>query len=100
MATIEERARAEGYRAMDAAAGLDDNVVITQPNGMTFNGLPEYIGNVASQAYKDGATEQRKIDVDKACKWWSKLTNKGNKSEIAFPVTDGWIAEFRKAMEE
>lgn len=52
------------------------------------------------EAYRKGALDQHKIDIEKACEWWRKLTEKGNNHGIAYPVTDGWIDAFRKAMEE
>lgn len=44
-----------------------DNVSLSQPNGVSFHGIPEYVSEVCCQAYIAGATEQRKIDIDNAC---------------------------------
>lgn len=46
-----------------------DNVSLSQPNGVLFRGIPEYVSEVCCQAYITGATEQRKIDIEKACEW-------------------------------
>lgn len=61
-----------------------------------------YGGNFAS-AYKKGAESQRKIDIDKACEWFTNYL-----FDIGYP--DDWCRDskvlmsgeerFRKAMEE
>lgn len=80
MKTIEERAKAasEGYNDDGYSAGL-------------------YMG------YKVGATEQKIIDIEKACEWLDNYL-----MEIGYP--DDWLRDslniksgkerFRKAMEE
>lgn len=45
---------------------------------------------LAEEVYIEIATEQRKIDIDKACEWFAALSND------YFP---GWREAFRKAME-
>ena len=46
-------------------------------------------------AYRDGATEQREIDIDKACEWLEdELCHYDDINGIAF------VERFRKAMEE
>lgn len=51
-----------------------------------------------SLGYKDGATEQRKIDIDKACEWLRGRypTHYMEYAELAEQV----VADFRRAMEE
>lgn len=78
MKTIEERAKDYAPDALDA------DVILPAREG--------YIVKVQRDAYKQGATEQRKIDIDKAICWLMEFE-------------DGYIQEwqiddFRKAMEE
>ena len=57
--------------------------------------------NMVCRAYVRGATEQKAIDIDKACEW---LRN--NWREYIYQDRDGmilfghWESDFRKAMEE
>ena len=50
----------------------------------------------AMTAYMDGATEQKAIDIDKACKWLEERVQCGVHPQSAY----GFAEEFRKAMEE
>ena len=72
MKTIEERAKiaSEGYDDDGYSAGL-------------------YMGYVA------GATEQKAIDMDRACEWL-----KGVQCVVHPQIDYGFAEEFRKAMEE
>lgn len=54
-----------------------------------------YKGNTIEQdAYIKGATEQRKIDIEKACEWMANF-----KFREEFPLYD-YVGNFRKAMGE
>ena len=46
-------------------------------------------------AYMDGATEQKAIDMDRACEWL-----KGVQCVVHPQIAYGFAEEFRKAMEE
>lgn len=46
--------------------------------------------------YKKGAKEQRKIDIDKACKWLRTTTQCG----VHPCSSNSFVEDFRKAMEE
>ena len=72
MKTIEERAKiaSEGYDDDGYSAGL-------------------YMG------YVEGATEQKVIDIDKACEWL-----KNNLREYGIILFGHWESDFRKVMEE
>lgn len=48
------------------------------------------------QDYIAGATEQRKIDIDKTCEWLKENINGG----VHPSSTYGFIEKFRKAMNE
>lgn len=50
-----------------------DNVSLSQPNGVSFHGIPEYVSEVCCQAYITGATKQRAIDYAKACNTFCKF---------------------------
>ena len=56
---------------------------------------------VAYNAYIAGATEQKAIDIDKACEWlknnWREYVNQDRDGMILF---GHWESDFRKAMEE
>lgn len=73
MKTIEERAelRSEGYENDGYSAGL-------------------YMG------YVDGATEQKAIDIEKACEWLKENIEGGVHPQSIY----GFVEKFRKAMEE
>ena len=51
--------------------------------------------NMVCRAYVRGATEQKAIDIDKACEW---LEN--NLREYGIILFGHWESDFRKAMEE
>ena len=78
MKTIEERAKiaSEGYDDDGYSAGL-------------------YMG------YVEGATEQKVIDIDKACEWlkinWRKYVYRDRDDGILF---GHWESDFRKVMKE
>ena len=78
MKTIEERAKiaSEGYDDDGYSAGL-------------------YMG------YVEGATEQKVIDIDKACEWlkinWRKYVYRDRDDGILF---GHWESDFRKVMEK
>ena len=84
MKTIEERAKANlAYEQDFCGHSLSENMVC--------------------RAYVRGATEQKAIDIDKACEWFADYL-----MEIGYP--DDWLRDslniksgkerFRKAMEE
>lgn len=82
MKTIEERAKeaSEGYADDGYAAGL-------------------YTG------YKEGATEQRAIDIDKACEWLKNNCGHYDGAtfslhNVVFESQTEFLADFRKAMGE
>lgn len=50
----------------------------------------------AMRAYMDGATEQKVIDIDKACDWLKERVQCGVHPQRAY----GFAEEFRNAMEE
>lgn len=68
-----------------------------------FDGYYTGREKAVEEGYIAGAKEQRKIDIDKACKWFE-----GYLAEIGYP--DDWLRDslniksgkerFRKAMEE
>ena len=65
--------------------------------------IPAYIADVAEESYIAGATEQKAIDIKKACEWLDNYL-----MEIGYP--DDWLRDslniksgkerFRKAMEK
>ena len=60
-----------------------------------------YVVNRYRDAYIAGATEQKAIDIDKACEWlknnWREYVNQDRDGMILF---GHWESNFRKAMEE
>lgn len=57
--------------------------------------IVDLLHNVAEESYIQGATEQRAIDIYKACEWLNLHTNWGD------IYADGEVEMlFRKAMEE
>ena len=95
MKTIEERAKEWG-----------EHIVETTPydvvNGKVCVFVEDRdIANVAEESYIAGATEQKAIDVDKACEWlknnWREYVNQDRDGMILF---GHWESDFRKAMEE
>ena len=80
--TIEERARLNlQYEKDFLGCNLSDDMVC--------------------RAYVKGATDQRAIDIDKACEWlknnWREYVNQDRDGMILF---GNWESDFRKAMEE
>ena len=53
-----------------------------------------YVVNRYRDAYIAGATEQKAIDIDKACEWL-----KNNLREYGIILFGYWESDFRKAME-
>ena len=51
--------------------------------------------NMVCRAYVKGATDQKAIDIDKACEWL-----KNNLREYGIILFGYWESDFRKAMEE
>ena len=95
MKTIEERAKEWG-----------EHIVETTPydvvNGKVCVFVEDRdIANVAEESYIAGATEQKAIDIDKACEWlknnWREYVNQDRDGMILF---GHWESDFRKAMEE
>lgn len=77
MKTIEERAMRYGWKRMEAYHNLDD--------------ASDYImWERFRSAYSDGAAEQKKIDIEKACEWL----------RIQKDFEEGCVELFRKMMEE
>ena len=89
MKTIEERAKEWG-----------EHIVETTPydvvNGKACVFVEDRdIANVAEESYIAGATEQKAIDMDRACEWL-----KGVQCVVHPQIAYGFAEEFRKAMEE
>lgn len=83
MKTIEERAMRYGWKRMEAYHNLDD--------------ASDYImWERFRSAYSDGAAEQKKIDIEKACEWLEAYIACGVSPEGTY----SFVARFRKAMEE
>ena len=77
MKTIEERAKANlAYEQDFYGYNLSENMVC--------------------RAYVRGATEQKAIDIDKACEWLKERVQCGVHPQRVY----GFVEEFRKAMEE
>ena len=59
------------------------------------------IADVAEESYIAGATEQKAIDIDKACEWlennWREYVNQDRDGMILFGHLE---SDFRKAMKE
>ena len=57
--------------------------------------------DMVCRAYVKGATDQKAIDIDKACEWlknnWREYVNQDRDGMILF---GHWESDFRKAMEE
>ena len=51
--------------------------------------------DVAKESYTKGATEQKAIDIDKACEWL-----KNSLREYGIILFGHWESDFRKAMEK
>ena len=91
MKTIEERAKANlAYEQDFCGHSLSENMVC--------------------RAYVRGATEQKAIDIDKACEWLKENARDyacatircpyGEEEEIICDVHQEIVEDFRKAMEE
>lgn len=64
-----------------------------------MNTLPcEEPKSLVYEAYKLGANDQLKIDIDKACKWLMNYFKNGD--FIQHYSVDNFVKNFRKAMEE
>ena len=87
MKTIEERAKEY------APDPRDPDYILYSEAG--------YVVNRYRDAYIAGATEQKAIDIEKACEWlknnWREYVNQDRDGMILF---GHWESDFRKAMEE
>ena len=81
MKTIEERAKEYGSKKADISLSPIYN---------------EALASIYEEGYMAGATEQKAIDIDKACKWLKENTEGGIHPQRAY----GFPGMFRKAMEE
>ena len=89
MKTIEERAKEWG-----------EHIVETTPYDVVDGKACVFvedrnIADVAEESYIAGATEQKAIDIEKACEWL-----KNNLREYGIILFGYWESDFRKAMEE
>ena len=82
MKTIQERAKEYAPDAFDPDCILPVREV--------------HIVNKERSAYIAGATEQKAIDIEKACEWLKERVQCGVHPQRAY----GFAEEFRKAMEE
>ena len=80
MKTIEERAEEYGSKKGDNSLSPIYN---------------EALANIYKEGYIAGATEQKAIDMDRACEWL-----KGVQCVVHQQIAYGFAEEFRKAMEE
>ena len=87
MKTIEERAK-------EYAPG-------TSNSDSLFPTRISTLAAIERRGYIAGATEQKAIDIDKACEWlknnWREYVNQDRDGMILF---GHWESDFRKAMEE
>ena len=87
MKTIEERAK-------EYAPG-------TSNSDSLFPTRISTLAAIERRGYIAGATEQKAIDIDKACEWlknnWREYVNQDRDGMILF---GNWESDFRKAMEE
>ena len=81
MKTIEERAKEYGSKKAD---------ISLRP---IYN---EALARIYEEGYMVGATEQKAIDIDKACEWLKENVEGGVHPQRAYSFPD----MFRKAMEE
>lgn len=81
MKTIEERAREYASKKGDISLSPIYN---------------EALASIYEEAYIAGATEQKAIDIDKACKWLKENTEGGIHPQRAY----SFPGMFRKAMKE
>ena len=80
MKTIEERAKEYASKKGDISLSPIYN---------------EALARIYEEAYIAGATEQKAIDIEKACEWL-----KNNLREYGIILFGHWESDFRKAMEE
>ena len=81
MKTIEERAKEYGSKKADISLSAIYN---------------EALASIYEEGYMAGATEQKAIDIDKACEWLKENVEGGVHPQSAY----GFADRFRKAMEE
>ena len=81
MKTIEERAKEYGSKKADISLSPIYN---------------EALASIYEEGYMAGATEQKAIDIEKACEWLKENTEGGVHPQRAYSFPD----IFRKAMEE
>ena len=81
MKTIEERAKEYASKKGDISLSPIYN---------------EALASIYEETYIAGATEQKAIDIDKACKWLKENVEGGVHPQSAY----GFAYRFRKAMEE
>ena len=96
MKTIEERAKEYAPDPRDP-----DYIIYSEPR---------YVVNRCRDAYIAGATEQKAIDIEKACEWLEENARDyacatircpyGEEEEIICDVHREIVEDFRKAMEE
>ena len=80
MKTIEERAKEYASKKADISLSPIYN---------------EALASIYEEGYIAGATEQKAIDIEKACEWL-----KNNLREYGIILFGHWESDFRKAMEE
>ena len=80
MKTIEERSKEYASKKGDISLSLIYN---------------EALARIYEEAYIAGATEQKAIDIEKACEWL-----KNNLREYGIILFGHWESDFRKVMEE
>lgn len=81
METIEERAKEYASKKGDISLSPIYN---------------EALASIYEEGYMAGASEQKAIDIEKACEWLKENTEGGVHPQSAY----GFIEKFRKAMEE
>ena len=80
MKTIEERAKEYASKKGDISLSPVYNKALS---------------SIYEEGYMAGATEQKAIDIEKACEWL-----KNNLREYGIILFGHWESDFRKAMEE
>lgn len=85
MATIKERAHQYGCKA----AG-----------GWYKGGMRGSVYEAHHDAYIEIATEQQKIDIEKACEAYCKTCDTKECEDFGCEYCCDWVEKFRKAMEE
>ena len=81
MKTIEERAKDYASKKADISLSAIYN---------------EALASIYEEGYMAGASEQKAIDIEKACEWLKENTEGGVHPQSAY----GFIEKFRKAMKE